>query len=492
MSTLDALKAHVREIAALEEVARVLSWDQEAMMPAKGAELRAEQAAAVEAAIHRLSTDARIPDWIAGAPAEAAPPDRVTLREAARTHARATKVPAELAAAIARATTLGQGVWARARAAGDFAAFAPTLARIVALKRDEASCLAAPDTTLYDALLDDHEPGMSAAGVEAIFAPLRAGLVDLRGRIAGSPRPPLRVTGRFPAEAQMALARRLATVAGYDWDGGRLDLVTHPFCSGVQGDVRITTRISADDPFNCLYSTLHETGHAIYEQGIDPALALTPAGRWASMGVHESQSRMIENQIGRSRAFCTWFHPALVETFGDIGLDGPDALYGAINAVAPGYIRTEADEVHYNLHIMMRFDLERALIAGDLAVGDLEAAWNDRFAADFGVGVPSPAQGVLQDVHWSVGLFGYFHTYTLGNIFAAELFAAMGRDLPGLEEAVARGDLGPAISWLRDRIHRHGRLMAPAALIGAAIGHPPTEVALLDYLNHKYGALYGV
>ena len=279
---------------------------------------------------------------------------------------------------------------------------------------------------------------------------------------------------------------------GYDWEAGRLDLAVHPSSSGSGGDVRITTRVNEADPRECIYSTIHEVGHAVYEQGLDPALALLPAGSSASMGVHESQSRLFENQLGRSRAFCRWLWPAMREAFGDLGVDGPEGLYRAVNAVETGFIRTEADEVHYNLHVMMRFDLERAMIAGDLAVGDLEAAWNARFAADFGRTVPDARRGVLQDVHWSVGLFGYFPTYTLGNIYAAELHAALRRDVGAVDALLAAGELAPILDWLRTHIHRRGRLLAPRALVAAACGREPDAATLLGELEAKYGALYGL
>ena len=235
---------------------------------------------------------------------------------------------------------------------------------------------------------------------------------------------------------------------------------------------------------------MHEVGHAIYAQGLDPALALLPAGAHASMGVHESQSRLFENQLGRGRAFCDWLYPALRDSFGDIGLGGPAELYRAVNAVETGFIRTDADEVHYNLHVMLRFDLERALIGGDLAVRDLEAAWNARFLADFGRAVPDARRGVLQDVHWAVGLFGYFPTYTIGNVYAAELDVALRRDLPDLDARLAAGDFAPVVGWLGPRIHRRGRLLAPPALIAEATGRAPDAATLLRGLETKYGALY--
>jgi carboxypeptidase Taq len=256
--------------------------------------------------------------------------------------------------------------------------------------------------------------------------------------------------------------------------------------------VLITTRVNEADPFNCVYSTIHEVGHATYEQGIDRDYLLTPLGQGASMGVHESQSRIYENQLGRSRAFTGWLFGRMGAHFGDAGAKDGDAFYGTVNRVAPGYIRTEADEVHYNLHVLMRFDLERALVKGDLEVADLEAAWNDRFEADFGVKVDMPAHGVLQDVHWSVGLFGYFPTYTLGNVYAGCLNAALRREVPDLDADLARGDTRRATGWLRDKVQRHGGLYEPVELITRATGAAPTVEPLLTYLEEKFGALYGV
>ena len=287
----------------------------------------------------------------------------------------------------------------------------------------------------------------------------------------------------------MAVSRDLATAFGYDWTRGRLDLAVHPFSSGSGSDVRITTRVVEADPFNCLYSTIHEVGHACYEQGIDPTYALTPIGAGASMGVHESQSRIYENQLGRSRSFCGWLFERMGERF-DTGSRDAKAFYGTVNRVRAGFIRTEADEVQYNLHIMLRFDLERALVSGDLAVGDLEAAWNDRFLADFGYPVDRPANGMLQDVHWSVGLFGYFPTYTLGNLYAGCLHQALRAAVPGLDAELARGETGAATAWLRHEVQRHGGLRGPRATIEEACGFAPHEGPLLDYLEAKFRAIY--
>jgi carboxypeptidase Taq len=488
MSAFDTLMAFERETQALSRVAGRLSWDQETVMPRGAGAQRAEESGAMEAVLHARRTDPRVAEWLAAAQA----PDEAgaaQMRLIRRSYDRSVKVPADLATALARLTSRSQGIWAAARAADDFAAFAPTLAEVVRLKREEAAALAGQGD-LYDAMIDDYEPGAIAAGLAAIFDEMRPRLVALRDRALGADGvDPVR--GDFDMEKQLRLSRDLAALFGYDFERGRIDLAVHPFSSGSGEDVRITTRVAEDDPFNCLYSTIHEVGHACYEQGIDAAYSLTPVGQGVSMGVHESQSRIYENQLGRSRAFCHYLYGRMRETFGDIGVDNEDDFYRVVNRMHNGYIRTEADEVQYNLHIMLRFDMERALIAGDLSVADLEAAWNERFKADFGHAVDRPANGVLQDVHWSVGLFGYFPTYSLGNVYAGCLYAALRRDLPELDAQLARGDLSAATGWLRDKVQRQGGLYTPQETISRACGAAPSAGPLLDYLEQKFGALCG-
>ncbi len=491
MTAAAALNDHLRQISAMGRVAGLLGWDMETQMPRRGAAQRAEEAGAVARALHALEVDPALAE--AADAAEAAGADPVTavqVAEARRIHGRATRVPAALAAALAATTAEAQTIWEQARAARRFADFAPALDRVLRLKRDEAECLAREAVDGYDALLDEHEPGMTAAAAAGLFAALRPGLVELRARLTDGGGAAPRLEGHFPKEQQIALSWRIAGALGYDWEAGRIDLAVHPSCSGTFGDVRITTRIDEADPLGSIYSTIHEVGHALYEQGLDPETGLTPAGQFASMGVHESQSRLYENQIGRSRAFAEWLYPLLVETFGPLSLDSPDALFRAVNRVETGFIRTEADEVHYNLHIMLRFDLERALIAGDLDVDGLEAAWNDRFEADFGIRPPDAAMGVLQDVHWSVGAFGYFPTYTFGNVYAATLDAALRTDVPDLDSRVATGDFAPALAWLRPRIHRRGRMLPPARLIAEAAGREARPEALVAALKAKFEPLY--
>jgi carboxypeptidase Taq len=483
------LMAFQRQTEALSLVAERLGWDQETMMPRGAADQRGEEMAAMEGVLHARRTDPRIAEWLEAAEA----PDTAgmaQLRLIRRSYDRTTKVPADLAEALARLTSVAQGIWAEARARDDVAAFLPTLSEVLALKREEAAALASGGD-LYDALIDDYEPGATAESLGAMFDRMRPRLVALRAAVLAHPAPaPL--VGHFSTDSQLRMSRDLATAFGYDWSRGRIDLAVHPFSSGGGSDSRITTRVVETDPFNCFYSTIHEVGHSSYELAIDPDYAMTPIGHGCSMGVHESQSRIYENQIGRSRAFTGWMFGQMRDRFGAFDMPNAEAFYAAVNRVQPGFIRTEADEVHYNLHIMMRFDLERALIRGDLAVKDLEAAWNDRFKADFGVAVDRPAHGMLQDVHWSCGLFGYFPTYTLGNVYAGCLNQALRKAVPDLDDQLAKGDTSAATGWLRETLQRHGGLRAPRDTIAHACGFDPHEGPLLDYLEAKFAGLYGL
>ncbi|SFR48809.1 carboxypeptidase M32 [Litoreibacter janthinus] len=489
MSAYEELMAHERTTQALGSVAGRTGWDQETMMPEGAAELRSEEMAALETVLHARRTNSRVGDWLAKAQA----PDETgeaILRHLKRSYARNTKLPEKLATDIARQTSAGQGIWAKARANDDFAAFAPTLTRMIDLKRQEAACLA-EGGDLYDALLDDYEPGMKGAELQTLFNNMRPRLVDLRARVLAA-EAPLPLDHSFDEAGQMALSSKLAQVFGYDLTRGRIDKAVHPFSSGSGTDVRITTRTSERDPFNCFYSTIHEVGHACYEQGIRADYALTPLGAGVSMGVHESQSRIYENQFGRSRAFTGWLYGQMRDQFGNFGVPDEDAFYAIVNRVGSGYIRTEADEVHYNLHVMLRFDLERQLISGELEVADLEDAWNARFEADFGVAVDKPSNGVLQDVHWSFGLFGYFPTYSLGNVYAGCLYQSLREAVPALDSDLSRGDTTAATGWLRENLQQFGGLREPRATITHACGFEPSEKPLLDYLDAKFSGLYGL
>ncbi|MDO5529389.1 MAG: carboxypeptidase M32 [Paracoccus sp. (in: a-proteobacteria)] len=496
MSAFDALMEHQSTTEALSSIAERLGWDQETVMPRGATEQRADEMAAIEAVLHERRADPRVGEWLDLAAGEAEDDeDRRMLELIGRDYRRATRIPARLAAELARATSLAQGIWAEARGNDDVGAFLPSLAEILMLKREEAGHLAdssAGAGALYDALLDDYEPGARADDISRLFDAMRPRLVRLRDDVMGAARQPETLRGHFPQETQLRLARQCATAFGYDWSRGRLDMAVHPFSSGRWQDSRITTRVVETDPFNCLYSTMHEVGHSSYELGIDSDYAFTILGRGVSLGVHESQSRIYENQIGRSRAFTGWLFERMSDAFNGLSVADADAFYGAVNRVSPGYIRTEADEVQYNLHVMMRFDLERDLIAGKIEPEHLEEAWNARFLADFGVAVNKPSNGVLQDVHWAVGLFGYFPTYALGNVYAGCLHQAMRAALPDLDTALSEGDASPAVEWLREQVQRHGALLPARELIEAASGMEVGPEPLLAYLEEKFGGIYGL
>ncbi|MGR3501278.1 carboxypeptidase M32 [Pseudaestuariivita sp.] len=486
--TYDGLMAYQRETEALGQIAGRLGWDQETMMPRGAAAQRSEEMAAIEGVLHARRSSLEVGEALAALDgAELGAVEAAQVAQIRKGFHRARKVPAALASEIAKVTSIAQGQWAEARAADDFAAFAPVLETVVSLKRQEAEALA-EGRPVYDALLDDFEPDMTAAQLEEMFAAMRPELVELRAMALDGPAPaPL--DGVWDEAGQLKVSEQLALTFGYDMGRGRIDKAVHPFSSGSGHDVRITTRTALEDPFNCFYSTIHEVGHAGYEQNIDAAYALTPLGRGVSMGVHESQSRIYENQLGRSRAFCGHLFGLMSETFSRAPSKNADAFYRTVNAVRKGYIRTEADELQYNLHVMLRFDLERAMLTGDLSVRDLETAWNDRFEADFGYPVDKASNGCLQDVHWSVGLIGYFPTYALGNVYAGCLYEALRAAVPGLEDDLARGETGLALAWLRENLQQFGGLRSPVETITHACGRAPSAEPLLGYLREKFTGL---
>ncbi len=482
--------AFQRQTIALGEVMGRLGWDMEAVMPKGATDQRAEEMAAMDGVLHARRTDPRVGEWLS----MAAPEGSVQARQIAlitREYERTQKVPAALSAAMVKACAKSHIAWIEARKANDFNHFAQHLEGVLGLAREKAAALA-DGGDAYDALLQEYEPGATGAELEAMFAALRPRLVDLRDRVLGADRRFEPLNREFDLALQVKISTALAEVFGYDFQHGRIDEAVHPFSSGSGLDVRITTRTDPKNPFDCFYSTIHEVGHACYEQNIDRDYLLTPLGQGVSMGVHESQSRIYENQLGRSRAFTGFVYGKMRDTFGDFGVASEEEFYAITNSCDPGFIRTEADEVHYNLHVLMRFDLERALVAGDLAVADLPEAWDARFSSDFGMLVDEPANGVLQDVHWSEGLFGYFPTYALGNVYAGCLHGALRKDVPGLDRDFAKGDTSAATHWLREKIQRPGGVFEARDLVTQAIGGAPSEAPLLDYLDAKFGEIYGV
>lgn len=484
-----------REYALIRRTSALLEWDQETCMPPAGAGARAAELECLAGLAHERLTApalgealALLEQWAE----ELDPLEAAQVREAARARGRALRLPRALVEALARAAAEGLESWRAARELGEFSLFQPALERMLALKREQAGLLKPAGGEAYDGLLDEFEPGLTAERTARLFAGLEAPLVGLLERVRSSRR---RVDespfqGDLPREGQLAFGRRVLEAMGFDFEAGRLDASTHPFCSGHgPGDARITWRASATDLRPCFFGLVHEAGHALYEQGLDPALDLTPAGAAVSLGVHESQSRLWENLVARSRPFWEAFAPALRECL-PLAAD-PEGLFLAANAVRPSPIRVEADEVTYNLHILLRFELERALLAGRLEPADLPGAWDEGMERRLGIRPAHAGEGALQDIHWAMGLFGYFPTYTIGNLYAAHLHAAAAKEIDGLEDRIGRGELGALREWLRIKVHRHGSLLPAERLMEAAAGAPPGPEALLAHLGGRVRAVYG-
>ncbi len=495
-----ALIRRVKSIALLNSCGSVLHWDHQTYMPPKGAAHRAEQLALLAGLSHAQFTAPEVRDLLSRAEEDSTRQDllsvaAVNVREIRRAYDRATRIPPALVEELARTSALAHDVWVEARQASDFERFRPWLAKLVALKQAEAAAVGGGGVR-YDALLDEYEPGETVERLIPIFGELRASLVELVGRIAGaSKRPDVSILHRtYPIAAQEAFGKTVAAAIGFDFQAGRLDVTTHPFCSGVgPGDTRLTTRYNLHDFGDAFFSILHEAGHGLYDQGLDSAHYGTPMGEAVSLGIHESQSRLWENLVGRSRAFWEHWLPQARQAFPEaLAGVGPDAFVFAVNDVRPSLIRVDADEATYNLHILLRFDLERALIGGDLPVEDLPAAWADGMERLLGIRPPDDAQGCLQDVHWSGGSFGYFPTYTLGNLYAAQFFAAAQAGFGDLEEQFRRGEYVPLKEWLNRTIHREGQRFRAAALVAAVTGEPPNPRHLLRHLTEKLGMLYGL
>ncbi len=469
------------------------------MLPPAAGPYRAEQLTAVSALLHRRWTDpqfvADVAELAAGPLARGDSGVAATIRRVKRRVDRKTKLPQRLVEELARTAVLGQQAWERARKEDDFPAFLPLLEKMIALKREEAQAVGYAEQP-YDALLDDYEPEERTANVARVLAGLREQLAPLVAEIHQTGRrPDMSVVSRpFPIEVQEAFGREAARAIGFDFSRGRLDVTAHPFCTTLgPHDCRITTRFD-DKFFNAaFFGILHEAGHGIYEQGLPADEFGLPPGEAISLGVHESQSRMWENLVGRSRAFWEHFFPEAQRRFpaalGDVSLD---AFYFALNDVRPSLIRIEADEATYNLHILIRFELERAILDDQLRPADLPSAWNEKYRDYLGLLPPNDAQGVLQNVHWSAGLIGYFPTYTLGNLYAAQFFAQADAELGGLAAQFARGEFQPLRHWLNEKIHRHGQRYAAAELVQRVTGRPLEPEPLLRHLRGKLAPLYGL
>jgi len=484
----------------LASCASQLSWDEQTYLPPGGAANRAGQLSLLAGLVHERLTSPRLGELIAELErtdlGDADDPRRANVREARRRYDRATKLPARLVEEISRVTSLAQHHWVDARRNSRFETFRPWLEQIVKLKREEAAALSRGNGALYDSLMDDYEAGAKTADVARVFDGLRKDLVPLVQAIAASSkRPNVSILARhYPRDVQRSFAVTAATAIGFSFQDGRLDESPHPFCSGMgPGDCRLTTRYDERHFPGAFFGVLHEAGHGIYEQGLDRSAFGTPIGEAASLGVHESQSRMWENFVGRSRAFWTHFYPQAQAAFPTALADvGPDDFYRAINDVRPSFIRVEADEITYNLHIMIRFELEQRLIAGDLAPADVPDAWNAAYSQSLNITPPNDAEGCLQDVHWSAGLQGYFPTYALGNMYAAQLFEAARRALGDLDVLFAKGEFAPLKEWLNKNVHRLGRQYPPARLVERVTGAQFSHRPLVEHLRAKFAPIYGL
>ena len=497
----DELLTLLKRAHTLGTIGDLLAWDEQVNLPAGAAEQRAEQQAALADVQHRAASHPRIGELLAElerrAEAGTELERRTVLAQARRDYDRATKLPADFVQAKAMQGSRGYHAWARAKPANDFASYAPVLEKNLQFARGEAEYLgfrAAP----YDYMLDKHDPGLTTPAVERLFAELKQELVPLVAAITRSPvaerarRAAARLTG-FPVDAQRTFLREVTERIGFDYQRGRIDVSLHPFCSGTGSDVRMTTRFKADQPLDALFSSIHETGHGLYEQGLPTAHLGTGLGIHAGMAVHESQSRLWENQVARSRGFWRHFEPRLRELFpAQTAAVSSDELYLAINMVEPTLIRVDADEVTYNLHIILRFELERRLFAGELGVRDLPAAWRQSTRELIGLEPATDTEGVLQDVHWSDGSFGYFPSYCLGNMIAAQLWYRALALRPGLEEDFARGDFTWLLRWVRENVHVHGRKFSALELVRRITGEELSPRPLVRYLRQRYGSLYGI
>jgi carboxypeptidase Taq len=497
---IESLRHHLAEVEDLRYAAQLLEWDQQTMMPPAGAGARAEALATLGRIAHEAFISDRTGVLLEAAERAAESceydSDEAALtRVTRRGYDKARLVPSRLAAELARAGSTGQEAWVAARANSDFAAFAPHLEHNLVLAREYVDCFESFDCA-YDALLDDYEPGMRAAEVDRLFGELRDGLVPLIATVREhADRVDDRsLYGQFEIGAQRRLAREVIGLMGFTEDGWRFDDAVHPFAAGIGGgDVRITTRWEEPYFASSLFGAMHECGHGLYEAGVDDRLRRSPLGHGESLGLHESQSRLWENMVGRGRPFAEALAPRIAQAFGAPGaaLD-PETLFRAVNKVRPSLIRVEADEATYGLHVVLRFELEQELIEGRLSVSELPSAWNERMESYLGIAVPDDAHGVLQDVHWSAGLIGYFPTYALGNLIAGQLWARLGEDIPDLDDRIASGELAPLRDWLREHVHRHGAKFRTGELLERIVGGPIAVEPFLGYLRTKLGAVYGL
>ena len=484
------LEARFRRIGVLGDIEGMLSWDMATMMPPGSAESRAEHLSAIKVMVHELLTDPELPELLASAETEIGHDswERANLAEMHRLHLRESAIDSALTDALAKAESDCEMRWRKARPASDFSLVRKSLSRLLELKREAAAAIGEKlNLAPYDALIDAFEPGMTADKIDGLFAPLIEKLPGILARVMERQKPALPLEGPFPVDVQRELGIEFMRALGFDFERGRLDVSLHPFTGGASGDVRLTTRYDESDFTRSLMGVLHETGHALYEQGLPEDWRYQPAGRVPSMMLHESQSLLIEMQACRSFEFLTYAAPHMARAFGGSGPAwNADNLYRLYTAVKPSAIRVDADEVTYPFHIFLRYRLEKALIAGDLKVDDLPGAWNDGMKELLGFTPADDAQGCLQDIHWYDGAFGYFPSYTLGAMTAAQLFEAACRAQPEIKPGLAKGDFKPLLGWLRANVHREASKLAPADLIHQATSRPLDAASFLAHLERRY------
>jgi carboxypeptidase Taq len=491
----------LREIGTLGSICSLLGWDEQVNMAPAGADHRARQSSYIARVHHEKFTSPRIGELLASVEASDLVKDpesdaAANVRETRHDYDRARKIPADLVEELARTEVHSQLAWGEARKKSSFKEFAPWLQKTVDLKKREAECVGYKDH-IYDALIDPYEPHATTRELRNVLEDLRDPLIELIGKITSSGRkaPTEIMERKYPAALQEKLARMGAEAIGFDFNAGRLDVSVHPFCSGQgPGDTRMTTRYDENYFVDAFMGVLHETGHAMYEQGLPKAEHFgEPLGESISLGIHESQSRMWENLVGRSRAFWEYFLPKTKEVFGN-GLNDVtlDQWVWAVNDIRPTFIRTESDEATYNLHILLRFEMETAMMSGDLSIADVPGAWNEKMKKYLGITPPDDARGCLQDIHWSGGSIGYFATYTLGNLYGAQFEQQAKKDLGDLDAMFAKGEFKPLLDWLRKNIHRHGRRYTAKQLVKRVTGKELTAEPLLNHLKKKAKELYGV
>ncbi|GEL75067.1 carboxypeptidase M32 [Myxococcus virescens] len=491
------LLTRMQELRDLQGLIGLATWDMETYLPSKAGPARSHQLSTLQGLHHERLVDPRLGEALAQAASQADLSDdaRAMVTVLTREREREVRVPAPLVRALAGAISEAIQAWREARQARRFTVFQPALQRLLSLRREQADAYG-HDGERYDALLEGHEPGMRVARLTPVLSALREHLIPMVGKLTAVSRPvaPFLMGRHYDKDAQWAFTLRLLKDIGFDLEAGRQDLSIHPFTGGTHPlDVRLTTHVDTATPFPSIFSTIHEAGHGLYEQGFAPELYRTPLAAAPSMGLHESQSRLWENMVGRGLPFWRHYFPVLRAAFPE-ALSGTDVetFHAAVNAVGPSLIRIESDEVTYNLHIALRYELELLLVRDELPVEDLPAAWNARMEKYLGVTPPDDTQGVLQDIHWAWGELGYFPTYSLGNLYAASLYRAAKRDLPELEEHLGRGELLPLRDWLRTHVHQHGFRHSAEERVKQVTGQGLTDTDFLAYLKEKYGALYGV